>query len=413
MGDNEKPQWATRLVEEREVQTWTQVELARELQQLAPSDVPLDIDSIVRSIKGWESGKVRPGAKNRRLLAKLFGTSSKTLFGPDDEGAAESAVVPGDALALAEIVAKSDLSSDALDSMTATVEKLCTRYSTDDPEEVWREASELFEKVSDLLQRSEMTNTEERIVLTQAGWLSLLVGCLEHDMGRTDQAERSRQAALKFGVASDQPRIIAWAYEMSAWFAESVGDDDLVIKATRAGQEAAPASDVAVQLAGKEAEVLARRGDRKGAKEVLDRAIQWIEDLPYPDNPGNHFTVDPYKFDKVAMRVSRLLGDYDAADLYAKQIIRKGMRPDGTHVMPMRVADAKSSMAVTALERGNVAEAVRLGNEALDIPRQSLPSLRLVIAELIQPLKERHPHADGVAALVRRFEQVQESLSAA
>lgn len=254
-------------------------------------------------------------------------------------------------------------------------------------------------------------NAQQRKILTQAGWLSLLAGCLEYDLGRAEQAERSRQSAYHFGVEADQPRIIAWAHEMTAWFAETVGNDGLVIKATRQGQQVAPASDVAVQLAGKEAEVLARRDDHQGARDVLERARQWMDDLPYPDSPGNHFNIDPAKFDKVVMRVTRLLGDYELADLHAEQIIRSGRRPDGTHFMPMRVADAKASMAVSAMERGDIDRAVQLGHEALDIPRQSLPSLHLVTSELVIPLSERHPEAPGVSGLIERFEKVRAALS--
>ncbi|MGB5755993.1 MAG: helix-turn-helix transcriptional regulator [Acidimicrobiales bacterium] len=411
MAELNKPEWAIRLVEERDLRSWTQAELAEELQRLAPGEVAVDVESVVRSIKGWESGEHRPGPKNRKLLARLYGTTAATLFGPDNPVDESEPVTPGDALELARRMQRSDLDEATIETLVATVDQLASRYSADPPEELWRDASEWLDKVGHYLERSKLSNSQQRQILTQAGWLALLVGCLEFDMGRSEQAERSRQAAYHFGIEADQPRIVAWAHEMTAWFAETTGDDDTVIRATRAGQEVAPGTDVAVQLAGKEAEVLARRGDHDGARQVLERARTWMDALPYPDSPGNHFNVDPSKFDKVIMRVSRLLGDYDLADLHAEQMIRSGRKPDGSHAMPMRVADAKASMAVSAMERGDIARAVELGHEALDVPRKSLPSLHLVTSELVIPLSERYPEADGVPGLIKRFEKIREAIS--
>ena len=135
-----------------------------------------------------------------------------------------------------------------------------------------------------------------------------------------------------------------------------------------------------------------------------------IRDSPYPDSPGNHFNIDPAKFDKVIMRVSRLLGDYDLADMHAEQMIRSGRRPGGSHALPMRIADAKASMAVSAMERGDNQRAVELGHEALDVPRKSLPSLHTVTPELVIPLSERHPHVERVGGLVARFEKIRDAL---
>ncbi len=411
MVEQEKPDWATRLVEEREVRSLTQVELAEKLQELAPEDMPLDIESIVRSLKGWEAGKHKPGPRYKKVLARFYGTTSATLFGPDQPVVEKEPVPASDMLEVARKMQESDLDDSTIETLVETVDQLCCRYSAGEPEELWRDAAEWLAKVAHYLEWNQVNNRHERELLTQAGWLALLVSCLEHDLGRSPQAERSRQAAYLFGSAANQPRIVAWAHEVTAWFAETSGDDNLVIKATRAGQEVAPASDVGVQLAGKEAEVMARRGDKDGAREALERARSWMDDLPYPDSPGNHFNIEPSKFDKVIMRVSRLLGDYDLADMHAEQMIRSGRRPDGSHEMPMRVSDAKASMAVSAMERGDIARAVELGHEALDVPRRSLPSLHQAIAELINPLSERYPNEEGVPGLIKRFEKIREAIS--
>ena len=41
-----------------------------------------------------------------------------------------------------------------------------------------------------------MTLKQHREILVQAGWVALLVGCVEYDTGNRQAAETTRQAAL-------------------------------------------------------------------------------------------------------------------------------------------------------------------------------------------------------------------------
>lgn len=121
-------------------------------------------------------------------------------------------------------------------------------------------------------------------ILVQAGWIALLLGCVEYDTGDRQAAETTRQAALSLGGEADHADIQGWAHEMRAWMALTTGDYHGVVAAARSGTEVAPHSGVAVQLAAQEAKSWARIGDRRQAEVALDRGRRLLDSMPYPEN---------------------------------------------------------------------------------------------------------------------------------
>ena len=66
-------------------------------------------------------------------------------------------------------------------------------------------ASSGYAGITDLLD-GRLTLAEHREVLNLAGWLALLVGCVEYDMGMRGAAEATRQSAMSSGHRSRQRR---------------------------------------------------------------------------------------------------------------------------------------------------------------------------------------------------------------
>jgi len=71
------------------------------------------------------------------------------------------------------------------------------------------------------------------------------------------------------GLAELVRQIMAWAQEMTCWFALTQGRYRQVIEAARAGHQMAPQDAVSVQLAGQEAKAWARMGDRRQVELAL------------------------------------------------------------------------------------------------------------------------------------------------
>lgn len=205
----------------------------------------------------------------------------------------------------------------------------------------------------------------------------------------TSQAETTRRMAMQLGQESGHAEIEAWAHEMRSWFALTQGRYREVVESARQGRALAPRTSVSVQLAAQEAKAWARIGDRRHVELALEKGRDLLETLPYPDNVRNHFAIDPDKFDFYAMDCYRKTGEDNLATVYADEVIRKSTAPDGTPQAPMRIAEAQITFAVAAARRGDLEEALSIGNAALDIPRQSGPSLVMVVQDLAAELSGR------------------------
>lgn len=227
---------------------------------------------------------------------------------------------------------------------------------------------------------------QHREILTLAGWIALLIACVEYDSGDRQSAETTRQAALSLGAEADQPEIQAWAHEIRAWISLTTGNYHGVV----AGVEIAPHYSVAIQLAAQEAKAWARIGDRRLTEVALDKGRRLSEAMPYPENLDHHFVVDPTKFDFYTMDCYRHLGEDRLAETLANEVIQSSTDFDGTERAPMRLAEARITLGVVAARQGELGEAIHYGEEALNAPRKSLPSLLMVSRDLTKVLNGQY-----------------------
>jgi tetratricopeptide (TPR) repeat protein len=251
-----------------------------------------------------------------------------------------------------------------------------------------------------------LTLRQHRETLVLAGWVTLLIACVEYDTGNRAAAEATRRFALSLGQEAEHAEIQAWAHEIRAWMNLTSGDYNGVVAAARAGVEAAPHHSVAVQLAAQEAKAWARIGDRRQTEIALERGRRLLDALPYPENLAHHFVVDPTKFDFYAMDCYRHLAEDKMAENLAGEVIRASTDFDGTERAPMRTAEARITLGVVAARQGDIERAVQEGERALVGPRKSLPSLALVSRDLTRVLKERYPREPATAAYLDQLHTV-------
>jgi len=399
MSDVSRPAWAQRLSAERVARGWTQRQTVDALRMQSDRALP-DSDHLLRMWKNWERGKHRPRPEYQQLIATTFGSVSAAIFGPEASGPAprrEPELVvasPGDTLELVERIRHSDLDRAALDTLAITVERLCSEYSCMPSIDLRRDGQAWLAKLVRLLD-SRLTLAQHREVLVLAGWLALLVGCVEYDTGDLRAAEATRGAAGSLGEEAGHAGIMGWAQEMTCWFALTQGRYRQVIEAAQAGRAVAEREPVAVQLAAQEAKAWARMGDRRQVELALERGRVLLESLPYPDNLDNHFTVDPDKFDFYAMDCHRRVGEDATATMYAREVLRKSAAPDGSLRSPMRAAEAHTTLAVALAREGDLDGAIESGTTAIEIPRQSVPSLLMVTDDLVTELRQRYEREAG------------------
>jgi hypothetical protein len=68
-----------------------------------------------------------------------------------------------------------------------------------------------------------------------------------------------------------------------------------------------------------------------------------------------------------------------------------------------RVSKARTTLAVVSARQGDLDAAIDTGNAALDIPRQSVPSLLMVTDDLVTELRSRYKAEAGTADYLDRI----------
>lgn len=398
---DQRPAWAQRIRSERDARGWSQANAVRALRAHATTELPSE-SSLLRRWKAWEAGDNTPDDFYQSLIAKTFGTVTRAFFPKPGrrDGASEIIAVTGmDTLDILSRLQRSDIDNATLDALRITVDRLCSEYAYTPSAQLVDEGRTWLRRVAEL-RNGRLTLTQHREILTLAGMLALLVGCVEYDMGDRRAAESTRQAALTLGTEAGNADITGWAYEMRAWFGLTTGDYKGVIAASQAGTELAGHHGVAVQLAAQEAKAWARIGDRRQTEVALERGRQLLEKMPYPGNLDNHFVVDPSKYDFYVMDCYRKLGEQRMSETLANEVIRASTDFDGTERAPMRIAEARITLGVVAARNGDLEGAIEQGKLALNGDRQSLPSLRMVSQDLGSLLAKNYAaEADAQAYL--------------
>lgn len=407
MGDD-RPTWARRIAAERGARDWSQREAVRVLRAHAPTELPSE-ESMIRQWKRWEAGSL-PNDFYRPIIAAVFGTVTHALFPANTRRDGDKEILMASGMETLEIVSRlnrSDVDNATLDALRITTDRLCSEYPFMPSEQLLIEGRQWLRRVVELHSKS-LTLAQHREVLALSGWLALLVGCVEYDSGDRHAAESTRRAALSIATESAHTEIAGWAHEMKAWFALTTGDYQGVISAAQAGSEVAADHGVAVQLAGQEAKAWARLGDRRQVEVALDRGRRLLEGMPHPENLDNHFVVDPAKYDFYAMDCYRLVGEDKLARTLADEVLRAGTDFDGTERKPMRNAEARVTLGVTAAREGDLEQALLMGERALQGERQSVPSLIMTSRELAAEMRLRYssePAAQDYLAHLRDLGQ--------
>jgi transcriptional regulator with XRE-family HTH domain len=350
-------------------------------------------------LSNLENGRKVPTEELARSCGEALRAKGELIAAARGDAVSKLDKTPWQTAELIQRMQASDTTAGTLESLHSTIEELCCQYNHRDALELRQEAHGWLEHVGGLLRRPVGLKAHADL-LVAGGWLALLAGCVEYDLGMRTAAESTRTAAMQLGLEAGHPEIAGWGHEMTAWFALTQGRFRQAVEAAQRGQAVAQSSSVHVQLIAQEAKAKARLGG-SGLHTLLESGKEILEHLPYPDRPDNHFKVDPAKWDYYAMDVHRIAGDDELATQYAGTVIKDNMTPDGTELSPMRVSECRITLGIVAGREGDLEQAVGLGLSGLKDGRQSKVHLQMVAGELDQELRQRFP-SEG---LVTEFEE--------
>ncbi|HEY5989649.1 MAG TPA: hypothetical protein VIV12_25195, partial [Streptosporangiaceae bacterium] len=365
--------------------------MARRLAAAAGEDrVALpDHETLTGYIRRWEAGRTGVSERYELLFAKVFGTESTEVEVPPS---APRPAQADDAIVLIELsrrAERSDLGIGTLEALCDVKERLCREYPSESAEDLVERGSGHLHYVLGLLE-GRVSLAQHRELLVTGGWLAALLGCLHYDLGNSGAAEAARVMVRNLGEQAGHREIVAWSYELAAWFALVENRYADAVKWAQAGAGQAGRTNAAVQLSLQAARGYAHMRDRQ-AIAALQTGRRILDQLPEPAYPEHHFSVDHDKFDFYAGTIWTWLGIDDAtAAKYARLAAGKCVMPSGRIRWPMRLAISKLDLAVIAGRRGDLDEAVAYGAAALQIPRRSAQLLPRA-AEFGHRLAARYP----------------------
>jgi len=399
--------WWQRLRRDREARGWSQLTAAKQLIAHSEHYSGFDEESVLRTIKRWEAGQLKnlPSPENQSAIARMFGTVRSAYF-PVESPATLVRLSEDETLDLVGRLRSSSVDDTALDLARLTVDRLCTDYASRPAPAVLQEAQRWLRDIS-ALARTPMSLRQQREVYDLGAWLSLLVACLNYDVGDVRSADAARQAAIMLGTESGQSEVLAWGAEIKAWMALTQGNYYGVLGACKEGLAATRTHSVSVQLHAQAAKAWARLGNRTRVEVALDQGRDLLDSLPYPDNPRNHFQVDPAKFDFYAMDCYRNVGENQLALAMAETVERSSRTPAGVVVAPMRLAEAELTRATAFARAGELDQAMSKAGEALERGRRSLPSLLLVGHEVADELTQLHPRSQQAAEFAEHIKTLE------
>jgi tetratricopeptide (TPR) repeat protein len=362
-------------------------------------------------IRRWEAGEVLwPSADYRKALQEVTQETPQELgFLPrysqnrHELVAAKPAAVDAlqteheifNTMELARLLDGADIGVGTLDALEEATELLCRAYPKTPSHVLSVRIKKRLKHVIDLL-GGRITIGQHRRLLVVAGWMMALLGCVHYDMQEPEEAEAARQVAHQMAKEAEEPELLAWTYEMAAWFALVENRYEDVIDAATSGLAIKNSGSAGVQLRLQEAKGYARLADKRETHRALKEASSILGKLPAPEHPDNHFVFDHSKWMHYSATIYTWLGDDQRAKEHALEVIKDHTRPDGTTRAPMRTAEARLSLATVNAREGDLESAVALGKSAYEFdtkPMADLVSRGNDLDRLLRSHFEKHPLA--------------------
>jgi transcriptional regulator with XRE-family HTH domain len=356
----------------------------------------------------WDQWDTRGGVPQLVPISPAELVSSPAELA-DIAGVEVAASRASDALSVARQAEASSIGSGTLESLEQAVDRLCRDYPTASPFVLIPRVQRRLRDVEGLL-NGRLTLRQHRHMLVAGGWLATLLACLQFDAGDRAGAEETRDAAFQFAKEGEHQEILAWTYELLAWFSLVDRRFHDTVDFARTGLELTRGTSAAVQLAVQEAKGWSRLGDRGEAEDALRRAGTALARLPVPSHPEHHFVFDANKLSFYASTCYVWLGETERAEEHAREVVEQCLAIPGVVRWPMRLAETRVDLGLIAAQRGQLDEACHLGVQALNSERKSGGTLGRV-AELDGVLMQDHPDEPDARELHEQYVAARRSLA--
>jgi transcriptional regulator with XRE-family HTH domain len=318
--------------------------------------VPCDSGNLSKIARGQK----RPSPELAARLDEVLGAGGGlAALAP---AVAPGALVTGlDLIELARRAEASDLGSGTLDLLNVAVDGMCGDYPGANAAALSARAGRHLRYVTRLL-GGRVTLAQHRELLVISGWLSALIACTCYDTGDAVTARTACRMTRQFASQAAHAVLVAWSFEIAAWFALVDGRYPEPVALSEAGIKHAGVASVGIQLSVQAARGCARRGDTRAAQ-GLHASRTHLDPLAVPEQHGDRFVFDGAKYEFYVATMLTWLGNDDAVtEAHAREVVRQCSKVGG---WPTRLGTMRLNLGLLAARRGHLDEAISHGSAAL------------------------------------------------
>jgi hypothetical protein len=327
---------------------------------------------------------------NRRQAFQVLGSTAAGIAagGLFAESAAE-------AMEYTRRVEASEVGPRTLEHLELVIAGLAAAFAYTPPAEMFPQARWYRRRVADLVDSRRYTLREGRELYRCAGWLSIILGWLSHDLGDSLAGEVYCLDAWEHGWQAEHGEICAWAMDASATIAMYNNHPTAARDAALKGLGQAPKdSPAAVRVVCQLTRAYARLGDRDRFDDALADTQHRLDGLSTPGS--GLFSADAGRIASYAATSSIWLGQPQQAVSYAEEALTyyAGVGPEQRSPTREAISRLDLGLALVHLKTpdGAAEEAMRaLGTERVT------GSMLVRAGELDVALRQHYPGYRGTA----------------
>lgn len=294
----------------------------------------------------------------------------------------------------------SDIGTHTLEHIELAIAGMASAFAYSPPAEMFLTAQAYRQQVAQFID-GKQTLRQRRALYRHAGWLSIILGWLSHDLGDPLTAEAHCVDAWEHGWQAEDGEICAWAMDTAATIAMYGNQPERARDSAARGLAHAPReSSAAVRLACQLMRAYGRLGDRDRFDDALATTRRQFDQLP--SSGSGLFSADAGRITSYAATSSIWLGRPDDAVRYASNALDFYAGVDPAHRSPTREA-------ISRLDLGLASVAMKRPDGAAEETLTALSSERITGAVLTRAgevdaaLRRRYPTLTATRDVHERY----------
>lgn len=294
-----------------------------------------------------------------------------------------------------------EVGTSTIEHLELVIAGMAATFAYAPPGDLFQRARAYRQHVGQVIRQRKYTLREGRDLYRCAGWLSIIMGWLSHDLGDSTTGEAYCLDAWQHGWQSENGDICAWAMDAAATIAMYNNRPAAARDAALKGLSQAPrAGAAAVRVSCQLTRAYARLGDAGKFRESLKQTQQSLSRLP--EFGSGLFSADAGRIASYAATSSIWLRRPELAVSYAREALSFYDQVNPQQRSPTRQAISRLDLGLALVHLKGPDEATEEATRALDTERVTRTVLARA-ADVDAALRHQYPTHRGVIDFHERY----------